>query len=170
MKLVKGTWLLYDENRLLKGEKNPSRLSLQGRYKSSFLLLIWSIVCSDTESFQMYSEVKGRWISQIRIAFFLSNTEEGSVSNKSSYTGQLCLASAVLRAFSATCFSWAQQSLQEQLRFRGAFSLEMSGFHGLNRKGVGNPVEVRHSSNTLCGSESYSSTRITWAAVWCVCG
>lgn len=113
----------------------------------------------------MYSEVKGHWISQISIASFLSNTEEGSVSNKSSYTGQLCLASAVLRAFSATCFSWAQQSLQEQLRFRGAFSLEMSGFHGLNRKGVGNPVEVRHSSNTLCGSESYSSTHITWAAV-----
>lgn len=112
--------------------------------------------------------VEGHWISQTSIAYFLSNTEEGSVSNKSSYTGQLCLASAVVSAFSATSFSWAQQSLQEKHRFRGAFSLEMSGFHGLNRKGVGNPVEPRHSSHILCGSESYSSTPITWAAV-CVC-
>lgn len=45
----------------------------------------------------------------------------------------------------------------------------MSGFHGLDRKGIGNPVEPRHLSiNTLCGSESHSNTPINRAAI-CVC-
>lgn len=117
-------------------------------------------------------EAEGHWISQISIPYFFSNTEEGSISKKSSYTGQLhscqCLTSAVVSAFSPTSFPWAQWSLQGTPTFRGAFLLEMSIFHGLNRKGVGNPMEPRHLNNTLCGSESYSSTPITWAAV-CVC-
>lgn len=94
-------------------------------------------------------EVEGHWITQMSIAYFLSNSEEGSVLNKSSYTGQLCLASAVVSVFSARCFSWTQWSLQGKPGFRGAFSLEMFGFHRLNRKGVGNPVELRHLNNTF---------------------